>query len=174
MDAAGLSQSAVAEALGVSREAVSQWLRAQSFPRPNKLLQLGRLLGLSFSELVRVEDPAAPRVAFRKMKGTKTQDHHIEKAQHIDRHLRHLVPYLPFDTLKMPPVLKAPSCDDAYLQQVTPEVRAEIGLDATPISVGSCFRVRPWMRPVGQMRMSMLSGPRRSFKHRSSMCSGAM
>ncbi len=128
MDAAGLSQSAVAEALGVSREAVSQWLRAQSFPRPNKLLQLGKLLGLTFSELVRVEDPDAPKVAFRKMKGTKTQDHHIEKAQDIGRHLRHLVPYLPFDTLKMPPVLKAPSCNDAYLQQVTAEVRAEIGL----------------------------------------------
>ena len=128
MDAAGLSQSAVAEALGVSREAVSQWLRAQSFPRPNKLLQLGKMLGLSFNELVHVEDPYAPRVAFRKMKGTKTQDHHIEKAQEIGRYLRQLVPHLPFDTLKMPPVLKAPKCEYAYLQQVTAKVRADIGL----------------------------------------------
>ncbi len=83
MAAAGLSQRAVADALGVSREAVSQWLRAQSFPRPNKLLQLGKLLDLSFGELVRVDDPAAPRVAFRKVRGTKTLDHHIEKAQEM-------------------------------------------------------------------------------------------
>ena len=130
MDTAGLTQSAVATALGVSREAVSQWLRAQSFPRPNKLLQLGKLLNLSFDELVLVEDPQAPKVAFRKMKGTKTKEHHVEKAQEIGRYLRHLVPYLPFDTLKMPPVLKAPRCDYAYIQQVTTKVRSELGLDA--------------------------------------------
>ncbi len=125
---AGLTQSAVAEALGVSREAVSQWLRAQSFPRPNKLLQLGKLLNLTFGELVITLDPSAPRVAFRKMKGAKTKDHHIEKAQEMGRHLRYLVPYLPFDLLEMPPILKAPNCDYGYLRQVTDKVRVEIGL----------------------------------------------
>jgi transcriptional regulator with XRE-family HTH domain len=128
MDAAGLSQSAVAEALDVSREAVSQWLRAQSFPRPNKLLQLGKLLDLSVSDLVIAEDPHAPKVAFRKMKGTKTRDHHIEKAREMGRYLRHLVPYLPFDTLKMPPALKAPVCEYDYLQRVAAQVRSEIGV----------------------------------------------
>lgn len=131
IDKAGLTQTAVADALGVSKEAVSQWLNAKSFPRPNKLLQLGKLLNLAFDELVIKEDPFTPKVAFRKMKGTKTKDHHIEKAQEIGRFLRHLVPYLPFDTLEMPPVLKSPSCDYDYLRKVTAKVREDINLGPT-------------------------------------------
>lgn len=125
---AGLTQTAVADALGVTKEAVSQWLLHKSFPRPNKLLQLGKLLNLAFDDLVVKEDPYAPKVAFRKMRGTKTKDHHIEKAQEIGRFLRHLVPYLPFDTFEMPPVLKSPSCDYDYLRTVTAKVREDINL----------------------------------------------
>lgn len=128
IDKAGLTQTAVAEALGVSKEAVSQWLNDKAFPRPNKLLQLGKLLNLSFDDLVIKEDPFAPKVAFRKMRGTKTKDHHIEKAQEIGRFLRHLVPYLPFDTLNMPPVLKSPNCGYDYLRAVTAKVREDINL----------------------------------------------
>lgn len=131
IEKAGLTQTAIADKLGVSKEAVSQWLLGKCFPRPNKLLQLGKLLNLAFEELVIKEDPFAPRVAFRKMKGTKTKDHHIERAREIGRLLRNLVPYLPFDSLEMPPVLKAPSCDYAYLQAVTAKVRADINLGAT-------------------------------------------
>lgn len=130
IDKAGLTQTAVADALGVSKEAVSQWLKAKSFPRPNKLLQLGKLLNLSFDDLVIKEDPHAPKVAFRKMRGTKTKNHHIEKAQEIGRFLRHLVPYLPFDTFEMPPVLKSPGCDYDYLRTVTRKVREDINLGA--------------------------------------------
>ncbi|ACR11021.1 transcriptional regulator, XRE family [Teredinibacter turnerae T7901] len=128
IDKAGLTQTAVADALGVTKEAVSQWLLHKSFPRPNKLLQLGKLLNLAFDDLVVKEDPHAPKVAFRKMRGTKTKDHHIEKAQEIGRFLRHLVPYLPFDTFEMPPVLKSPSCDYDYLRTVTAKVREDINL----------------------------------------------
>jgi transcriptional regulator with XRE-family HTH domain len=131
LDKAGLTQTAVADALDVSKEAVSQWLNAKSFPRPNKLLKLGKLLNLAFDELVIKEDPFTPKVAFRKKKGTKTQDHHIENAQEIGRFLRHLVPYLPFDTLEMPPVLKSPSCDYEYLCKATSKVRADINLGQT-------------------------------------------
>lgn len=125
---AGLTQTAIADALGVSKEAVSQWINAKSFPRPNKLLQLGKLLGLAFDELVITEDAFAPRVAFRRMKGTKTKSHHIEKAQEIGRFLRHLVPYLPFDTLEMPPVLKSPTGDYEYLRKASAKVREDINL----------------------------------------------
>jgi len=128
IDKAGLTQTAVADALGVTKEAVSQWLLHKSFPRPNKLLQLGKLLNLAFDDLVIKDDPHAPKVAFRKMRGTKTKDHHIEKAQEIGRFLRHLVPYLPFDTFEMPPVLKSPSCDYDYLRTVTAKVREDINL----------------------------------------------
>jgi transcriptional regulator with XRE-family HTH domain len=131
LDKAGLNQTAVADALDVSKEAVSQWLNAKSFPRPNKLLKLGKLLHLTFDELVIREDPFTPKVAFRKKKGTKTKDHHIENAQEIGRFLRHLVPYLPFETLEMPPVLKSPSCDYQYLCKATSKVRADINLGQT-------------------------------------------
>ena len=70
--------------------------------------------------------PHATKVAFRKMRGTKTKDHHIEKAQEIGRFLRHLVPYLPFDTFEMPPVLKSPNCGYDYLRTVTTKVREDI------------------------------------------------
>jgi len=128
MEQAGLNQTAVAESLGVTKEAVSQWLNAKSFPRPNKLLKLAKLLQLSFGELVINDEPNAPLIAFRKKAGTKTKDHHIEKAQEIGRFLRHLVPYLPFQTLEMPPVLKSPNHDYEYLRQVTSKVYSKYTL----------------------------------------------
>jgi transcriptional regulator with XRE-family HTH domain len=128
MEQKGLTQTAVAESLGVSKEAVSQWLNHKSFPRPNTLLQFGKLLGLAFNKLVTVEDPNTPKVAFRKMKGTKTKDHHIEKAQEIGRFLRYLVSNLPFDTLEMPPILKSPNCEYDYLRRVTAKVRDDINI----------------------------------------------
>lgn len=131
IQAAGLTQTALAEKLGVSKEAVSQWLNDKSFPRPNKLLQLGKLLTLDFDELVIKEEPFAPKVAFRKMRGTKTKDHHIEKAQEIGRFLRQLVPFLPFNTLEMPPILRSPSCEYDYLRKAAAKVREDINLRAT-------------------------------------------
>ncbi len=74
------------------------------------------------------DDPHAPKVAFRKRAGTKTKDHHIEKAQEIGRFLRHLVPFLPFDTFEMPPVLKSPNSDYEYLRTVTSKVREDINV----------------------------------------------
>jgi len=131
MDNTGLNQSALARQLSVSRESVSKWLRGESFPRPDKLLHLGKLLGLGFSDLVVKEDADAPIVSFRKMKGTKTRDRHIENAQTMGRLLQHLVPYLPFDVLAMPPVLKKPRCEYMYLQQVTRQIRQEIHVNPT-------------------------------------------
>mgnify|MGYP000278884077 CR=1 FL=1 len=129
MEAAGLTQTAVAEQLSVSKEAVSQWLLEKTFPRPNKLLQFAKLLKLSFSELVINDEPNVPIIAFRKKGNAKTKDHHVEKAQQTGRFLRHLVPYLPFDTLEMPPVLKSPTRDYEYLRKVTSKVRKDINLD---------------------------------------------
>ena len=130
---AGLTQTAIADALDVSKEAVSQWLNEKSFPRPNKLLQLGKLLNLGIDELVIKEESFAPKVAFRKRAGTKTKNHHIEKAQEMGRFLRHLVPFLPFDILEVPPVLKSPSCDYDYLRRVTNKVRTDINIGRTDV-----------------------------------------
>lgn len=131
MEQAGLSQTAIAQELGVSKEAVSQWLNDKSFPRPNKLLQLGKLLSLRFDDLVIKEDRFVPKVAFRKMKGTITKNKHVERAQEMGVYLRSLVPFLPFSTLEMPPVLKSPVCDYDYLCKVVSRVRNDINVGAT-------------------------------------------
>jgi transcriptional regulator with XRE-family HTH domain len=126
MEQEGINPAGLADKLGVTREAVSKWLHGEALPRPDKLLRLGKLLKLTFSELVIRDEPNAPVVAFRRMKGTKTKDHHIEHAQTMGRMLRHLVPYLPFDRLATPPVLKEPSNKYEYLQRVAAMVRQEI------------------------------------------------
>ena len=63
----GLTQAQVSSELGVSREAVSNWLKNKKFPRPDKLLRLARFLQLSFDEIVtKIETVDEPVVAFRK------------------------------------------------------------------------------------------------------------
>lgn len=131
MEAAGLSQATLAERLGVSREAVSKWLKKDSFPKPDKLLRLATLLGLPFNQLVEKNDPNAPVVAFRKVKATKTTEAHYIHAQTMGQMLKNLAPYIPFDKLAMPPVLKSPVLEYEYLQEVAQKVRSEIGLNGT-------------------------------------------
>ncbi len=130
MASKGLTQSAIAESIGVTKEAVSQWFLDKSFPKPIKLLQLGKLLGLPLNQLVVTDDPNMPRVAFRKMKNRKTTHEHIAKAQGMGMLLRHLAPYLPFDADIMPPVLSNPRCDYEYLQKIALKVRKDISIDA--------------------------------------------
>lgn len=131
METAGLNQANLAEGLGVSREAVSKWLKKDSFPKPDKLLRLATLLRLPFNELVEKNDPNAPVVAFRKVRATKTTEAHYAHAQTMGEMLKHLVPYIPFDKLAMPPVLKSPVLEYKYLQDVAQKVRSEIGLNET-------------------------------------------
>lgn len=61
---AGLSQEALAEKLGVSRQAVSKWERSESSPDTDNLIALARLYGVSLDELLYVDDAIADDVAF--------------------------------------------------------------------------------------------------------------
>lgn len=51
--AAGLTQEALGEKLGVSRQAVSKWESGASDPSTSNLLALARLYGISAEELLR-------------------------------------------------------------------------------------------------------------------------
>ena len=134
MAALGLSQAALARELEVSREAVSKWLRGRSSPRPDKLLRLAVLLDLTLDQMVaRVPDANDPVVAFRKMGARKTTEAHIARAQKMGRLLAPVVPYLPFDKLVAPPVLKDPRLNYEYVERVAAAVRAEIGLEASDV-----------------------------------------
>lgn len=126
----GLSQSSIAEQLGVTRAAVSKWFKAKSFPRPAELLKLGRLLGLKHNELVEstalsVEEPM---VAFRKRAACKTTDKHVTRAKEMGQLLRPLAAYLDFDPFIGPPSLKTPSTNYPYLQALAKKVRQELKL----------------------------------------------
>ena len=52
----GLSQSGLAEALGVSRQAVSRWETGAAMPSAENLLCLSRLYGVPMDELIRGEE----------------------------------------------------------------------------------------------------------------------
>jgi transcriptional regulator with XRE-family HTH domain len=111
----------------VSREAVSKWLRNEKFPRPAKLLKLARILNLSFAELVsKVPSGNEPVIAFRKKGAHKITPDYINHAKDMGKILTELVPYLPFDDLSQPAVLKAPSSDYTYVHKVTKRIREEI------------------------------------------------
>lgn len=48
----GLSQEALADRLGVSRQAVSKWERAESLPDTDNLIALAAIYGLTLDELL--------------------------------------------------------------------------------------------------------------------------
>lgn len=58
---AGMNQSDLAARLKVSREAVSNWMRGESFPQPGKLIRIGKLVGLTFDELVATHEAAGTK-----------------------------------------------------------------------------------------------------------------
>ncbi len=129
MEQEGLSQSALAHKLGVSKEAVSKWLSGKKFPRPDKLLRLALSLNLRLDDLViRPGDPNDPIIAFRKRGASKITVTHIARAKDMGRLLSALVPYLPYDLLVQPATLKDPSTEYDYIQQVAAKIRSEIGV----------------------------------------------
>ena len=63
---AGLSQEELGLELGVSRQTISKWEAAQSYPDFQRLVQLSDYFGLSLDELVRdldVEEVRSPSLA---------------------------------------------------------------------------------------------------------------
>ena len=124
----GLTQSKLASELGVSRQIISNWMKREKFPRPEKLLRLAKILKLSFDEIVvRIVTEEEPRIAFRKKGRHKISKDYIESAKYMGSLLEKLVPYLPFDRFSRPPSLINPNQRYEYIHQVTKEIRKEIG-----------------------------------------------
>lgn len=132
MQAKGLSQSSLADALGVTRAAVSKWMNGQAFPRPAELLKLGKLCGLGYAQLVEAAPACSnePLIAFRRRAGTKTTPEHVAHAKQMGRLLDPVVKYLSFDQFLSPTRLKNPSLDYQYLQRLGTELRRDLKLDA--------------------------------------------
>ncbi len=90
----GLTQKDLASEVGVTAQAVTNWMKGKDFPRPPALLKLAATLQLSFEELVSTTDTNQPIVAFRKKGAAKTTNEHINKAKEIGLLLKPLAPYL--------------------------------------------------------------------------------
>jgi len=129
MERQGLNQAGLSKEMGVSRTIVSSWLKSQKFPRPDKLLKLGLILGMPFQDLVL--DSATTRepvIAFRKKGSRKTKDLHLNQAKEMGQLLELLVPYLSNDKIFHPPVLKKPALEYHYIQDVARRIREEMGV----------------------------------------------
>ena len=131
---AGLNQAGLADKMNVSREAVSKWMKQESFPSPDKLLRIGMLLGLAFDQLVKLPiSMAVPVVSFRKKTNRKTKDVHLDNARETGELLKRLVSYLPKQELTHPPTLKDPSTEYSYIQTVAAQLRKEMKVEGKSV-----------------------------------------
>lgn len=127
MQELGLNAAALAASLGVSKTIVSEWLRGKKFPRPALLLRLGKLLMLSYSELVSNSGVAEPVVAYRKHGNAKVKAEDEERAKGLGHAASLLVPYLPFHRLSAPARLISPRNESSYIEEAARETRAAMG-----------------------------------------------
>lgn len=139
----GLTQTALAEHVGKTKQAVSKWLKGQSFPRPPELLKLSLALEVGYKQLVEIIDPepqSEPIVAFRRRGNTITTEKHFTHAKAMGRWLVPLVDYLSVDEFFGAGSLKSPSLNYDYIQALVKKVRLEIGVDGDDPIKGSQLR----------------------------------
>jgi transcriptional regulator with XRE-family HTH domain len=123
----GWTQKDLAGAIGVSAQSVTNWLKGEDFPRPDKLLRLATTLKLRLDELVRNDSADKPVVAFRRRAATKTTTAHIERAQAMGYLLRPLVNHLP-PLRALRTELPNPSTAYAELQRAVAQTREKLGI----------------------------------------------
>lgn len=127
----GWNQKKLAEEIGVTSQAVTNWLKGEDFPRPAALLKLAKTLGLGFDDLV-MSKAQQPVIAFRKKGSSITTDKHIKNASSMGVLLKSLVPFLPqSNTLRS--TIQNPSTDYNLLQNAAAEVRKKIGIGSTAV-----------------------------------------
>ena len=132
LQARGWTQKDLARELGVTAQAVTNWLKGTDFPRPNKLLKLATTLKLGFADLVVSSVEGQPVIAFRKKGAAKTTDAHILKAVAMGSLLRPLVPFLPaLPSLRVQ--ISQPTTQYDMLQATALEVRKRLGLDGQAV-----------------------------------------
>jgi transcriptional regulator with XRE-family HTH domain len=123
----GWDQKKLAQAVGVSGQAVTNWMKGKDFPRPAALLMLTTLLGLEFEKLVNTDLANQPVIAFRKKGGTKTTEEHILRARAIGSMLKPLVNYLPLRQ-SLRTQISDVSQIYAHLQATVAAVRSKLGI----------------------------------------------
>jgi transcriptional regulator with XRE-family HTH domain len=126
----GLNQAALAEACGVSREAVSKWFAGDSVPRPAKLRALATALGLSIDKLY-MREGSEPVIAYRTHLKEPLSGKAKAKAQEMGRHFKQLQPFVEGARLFSQRFLKEPSLADGYIRGAVNSLRASLKLAPT-------------------------------------------
>lgn len=123
----GWDQKKLAEQLGVSAQAVTNWLKGADFPRPATLLKLATTLSLGFDQLILSEKAEEPIVAFRKKGSAKTTQDHIIRAKAMGAMLKPLAEYLPARK-ELRTQIPAASLDYERLHNAASSVRSRLGI----------------------------------------------
>lgn len=125
----GMNASQVAAKLGVSRECVSKWLNGESMPKPDKLLSLGMVLGVTYGQLVvRFGDMVAPVVHFRKKQNRVQGQEDKESTLSIADFVKHIAKYSPADEGITIAPLKNPKADYDYAAMAAGFFRQQLNL----------------------------------------------
>jgi transcriptional regulator with XRE-family HTH domain/Zn-dependent peptidase ImmA (M78 family) len=158
----GLNQSAIAAKLDVSREIVSKWFKNINFPKPKHLLDLGKLLKLSFGELVVYDRQNEPVVEFRKARTSKITSEHKKHAKRMGETLEQLIPYLPEPLLTVPAVLNNPVNDYNYIKNVVQYLRKQTTIGNGPINV---YFLLDLLRSLNIILIPVLWGRRANYRN---------
>ena len=81
---AGLSQEALAELLGVSRQAVSKWETGEAVPELPKLVLLARTFGVTTDWLLSEDEPEPPAPARQKTEAEEEKPREEKQANWVD------------------------------------------------------------------------------------------
>lgn len=93
----GLSQEALGEALGVSRQAVSKWESDNGIPELDTLIAMSRLFGITVGQLLGVETPEEPADKDEPTTAPGFSEEQVEEIlrRYIDESTRHEAPRRP-------------------------------------------------------------------------------
>lgn len=125
--AKGWDQKRLAEELGVSGQAVTNWMKGVDFPRPATLLKLALSLAVGFDKLVQVDQATQPVIAFRKKGSAKTTEDHILRARAMGAMLKPLVGFLPARQSLRTQISETALAYES-LQATAAAVRAKLGI----------------------------------------------
>ena len=137
----GLSQSDIANKLKLSTTTISSWLQSTKFPRPRHLMKLGKLLEIPFEQIVIKDESKKALLDFRKNGNYKITQKYIEKNEYIARLINKLVPFIPFDILNTPSILKKPDTNYKYIQKAAKTVRNSITHENLIIEFDDIFKL---------------------------------
>jgi len=127
MTSAGFSVSALARETGYSKEAVSNWYRGESQPRPAAMLKLSLALGVKRDDLMAGVPVDLPRVSFREKARRKVDERFRLDFAKSARQLEHLVPYLP-EKMCYPGFIRSPRLDNIHIQEEALRFRRQLGI----------------------------------------------